>query len=90
MTSRSIVGRNDFPDYDMLDAMISSALKRLLDKHVRFRKRVRMGPNSTSSKRCAFRCHPGRIVQLQTVLVLYDQETIRNNGQTSYLRLKTY
>ena len=28
-------------------------------------------------------------VQLQTVLALYDQETIRNNGQTSYLRLKT-
>ena len=29
-----------FTDYDMLDAMIASALKRLLDKHVRFRKRV--------------------------------------------------
>ena len=28
-------------------------------------------------------------VQLQTVLALYDQETVRNNGQTSYLRLKT-
>ena len=40
MTSRSIVGRNDFADYDMLDAMIASALKRLLDKHVRFCKRA--------------------------------------------------
>ena len=40
MTSRSIVERNDFPDYDMLHAMIASALKRLPDKHVRFRKRV--------------------------------------------------
>ena len=28
-------------------------------------------------------------VQLQTVLTLYDQETVRNNGQTSFLRLKT-
>ena len=29
-------------------------------------------------------------VQLQTVLALYDQETVRNNnGQTSYSRLKT-
>ena len=28
-------------------------------------------------------------VHLQTVLALYDQETVRNNGQTSYLRLKT-
>ena len=26
--------------------------------------------------------------QLQTVLALYDQETVRNNGHTSYLRLK--
>ena len=40
MTSRSIVRRNDFPDYEMLDAMIASALKRLLNKHVHFRKRV--------------------------------------------------
>ena len=28
-------------------------------------------------------------VQLQTVLALYDQETVRNNGETSYLRFKT-
>ena len=28
-------------------------------------------------------------VQLQTVLALYDQETVRNNEQTSYSRLKT-
>ena len=28
-------------------------------------------------------------VQLETVLALYDQETVRNNGQNSYLRLKT-
>ena len=28
-------------------------------------------------------------VQLQTVLALYDQETVRNNGKTNYLRLKT-
>ena len=27
-------------------------------------------------------------VQLQTVLALYDQETVRNEGQTSYSRLK--
>ena len=34
------VGQRDFPDYDMLDAMIASAMKRLLDKHVHFRKRA--------------------------------------------------
>ena len=30
MTSQSITGRRDFPDYDMLDAIIASALNRLL------------------------------------------------------------
>ena len=39
LTSRSIKGRKDFSDYDMLDAMIASALKKLLT-HVHFRKRV--------------------------------------------------
>ena len=40
VTSRSIVVRTDFLDYDMLEAMIASALKRLVDKHIHFRKRV--------------------------------------------------
>ena len=39
-TSQSITGRRDFPDYDMLDAMSASALRRLLDKHIRFRMRA--------------------------------------------------
>ena len=39
MTSQSITGRRDFPDYDMLHTMLASALKRLLDKHVHFRKK---------------------------------------------------
>ena len=37
-TSRSITGWTDFPDYDMLDAMIASALKKRLT-HVHFRKK---------------------------------------------------
>ena len=37
-TSRSIVGRTDFPDFDMLDAIIASALKKLLNTHIHFRK----------------------------------------------------
>ena len=154
MTSRSIVGRNDFPDYDMLDAMIASALKRLLDKRVHFRKRVSVeeqraqkydrflrgrqiaymiyehfratgaceavqGLSDLFSKRLQnddvqdfdvrwdqallsasdmpsdvileglYKSKLQDSVQLQTVLALYDQETVRNNGQTSYLRLKT-
>ena len=39
VTSQSITGRRDFADYDMLDAMIASALKKFL-MHVHFRKRV--------------------------------------------------
>ena len=36
MTSRSIVWQSEFPDNDMFHAMIASALKKLLDKQVRF------------------------------------------------------
>ena len=154
MTSRSIVGRKDFPNYDVLDAMIASALKRLLDKHVHFRKRVSVEEQRAPkydrflrTRQIAYMIYerfratgayeavqglsdvfdvrllnddvqdfdvrwdqallsasdmPSEVIlegsykpklqdsaQLQTVLVLYDQETVRNNGQTSYLRLKT-
>ena len=154
MTSQSITGRRDFPDNDMLDAMIASALNRLLAKHVHFWRRVSVeeqraqkydrflrwetnclhdprafpynrslwsgtrtlsfiqytftewwcpkfrctvGSSSIISKWYAFRCDPERTVQVkitwsaqrQTVLALYDQETVRNNGQTRCLRLKT-
>ena len=96
-TWRSIVERSDFPDYDMLDAMITSASKRLLEeqraqKHDRFlqgrqiaymiyehfratgayeavqglsRLQRSMGSCSIISKRNAFRCDPGRIVQVK-------------------------
>ena len=40
MTSRSIVGRDDYPDSDMLDAMIASALKKILNTQTHVRKRV--------------------------------------------------
>ena len=40
MTSRSITGQRDFPDYDMLDAMIASASKQLRNTQTRLRKRV--------------------------------------------------
>ena len=39
MTSRSKV-RHDLPDFDMLDAMIASASKKLLNTQIHFRKRV--------------------------------------------------
>ena len=56
-----------------------------------------MGSSLSVSKRYAFRCDLGRMykskfqdtVQLQTVLALYGQETVRNNGETSCLRSKT-
>ena len=40
LTSSSIVGRTDFPDFDMLDVKIASALKRRLNTQLPFRKRV--------------------------------------------------
>ena len=38
-TSQSIVGRTDFPDFDMLDATIAFALKKILNTQVPFRKK---------------------------------------------------
>ena len=49
VTSRSITVRTDFPDYDVLDAMIASALKKLLTR-VHFRKRSERR-RATCSKR---------------------------------------
>ena len=40
MISRSIVVRTDFPDFDVLDSMIASALEKLPNTQVQFRKRV--------------------------------------------------
>ena len=40
VTSRSIVERTDVPDFDVLDTMITSALKKLLNTQIHFRKRV--------------------------------------------------
>ena len=59
--------------------------------------RCTVGSSSIISKWYAFRCDPERTAQVkitwsaqrQTVLALYDQETVRNNGQTRCLRLKT-
>ena len=50
VTSRSNTGQPNFPDFNMLDAMIVSALKKLLNTHSNFRKRVSVeeqrAPNS--------------------------------------------
>ena len=40
MTSRPITVQRDFFDYDTLDAMIASALKKLLNTQTHFRKSV--------------------------------------------------
>ena len=39
-TSQSILGRTDFPDCEMLDVMIASALKKILNSHIQFLKRI--------------------------------------------------
>ena len=38
VASRSITGQPNFPDFDMLDAMIASALKKHLNTQSNFRK----------------------------------------------------
>ena len=40
VTSRSITGQHNFHDFDMLDAMVASALKNLINTQSIFRKRV--------------------------------------------------
>ena len=40
VTSRSVTGQHNFPDFDMLTAMIASALKKLINTQSTFRKRV--------------------------------------------------
>ena len=40
VASRSIVVRDDFPDFDILDVMSASAMTKLLNTHVHSRKRV--------------------------------------------------
>ena len=39
-TSQSILGRTDYPDCEMLDVMIASALKKILNSHIQFLKRI--------------------------------------------------
>ena len=124
--------RTDFPDYDMLDAMIASALKSSRQAHsfpqkvskssvlkstrayeavqglsdlfnIRLQNDgvqdfdVRWDPallsaNDMPSDVILEGLYKSKLqdsVQLQTALALFDQETVRNNGQTSYSRLKT-
>ena len=40
VTSRSIIWQPNFPDFDMLDAMIASALKKLINTQATIRQRV--------------------------------------------------
>ena len=42
VTLRSITGQPNFPDFDMLDAMSASALKKYLSMPSNFRKRLRV------------------------------------------------
>ena len=39
-TSQSILGRTDIQDCEMLDVMIASALKKILNSHIQFLKRI--------------------------------------------------
>ena len=51
MTSQSITGRTDFPDDDMLDVKIVSAVKKIISS-VHFRKRRKWSWNVKTSQKC--------------------------------------
>ena len=55
MTLRLIVVRRDFHDFDVFDAMIAKALRRLLDKHIHFRKSVSVGEQRAQNSDRFFR-----------------------------------
>ena len=80
----------------MYDVVIASASTRLLDKHIQdFDVRwdqALLSASEIPTEMVLEGMYKSKLqdsVQLQTVLGLYDQETVRNNGQTSCLRLKT-
>ena len=65
MTSRSIVGRADFPDFDMLDAMIASALKKSSQHADTF-------PKESSFRRAACEKHDRFLRGRQTAYMIYE------------------
>ena len=82
MTSRSIVGRTDFPDFDMLYAMIASALKKLLNTQMHFRKRVSLEEQRVQKHDRFLR---GR--QIAYMIYEYFRATGTNEAVTWTLRL---
>ena len=51
LTSRSIAGQHNFPDFDVLDAMIASTLKEPLNTQSNFRKKVSV-KEQRAQKKC--------------------------------------
>ena len=72
VTSRSITGQHDFPDFEMLDAMIASALKQLINTQSTFRKRV-----SVEEQRAQNRFLRGR--QISYMIYEYFRATVQND-----------
>ena len=58
VTSRLVVGRRDFTDFNVFDAMIAYALRRLLDKHLHFLKRVSVEEQRAQNSDRFFRGRP--------------------------------
>ena len=46
----SILGRTNFPDYDELDALMASALRKLYDKQTHFRKKASVKEQRAQNK----------------------------------------
>ena len=77
--------QSDFPDFDMLDAMIASALKKLLNTQIHFLSEV----PSDMILEGLYKLKLQNSAQVQTVLALSDQETARNKGKPNCSQLET-
>ena len=72
MTSRSVEGR-DFPDFETLDAKITSALMKIISTQL-FRRRDRAVEPKENIVKGLYSLKIRDSVQLQTLLAMYDRD----------------
>ena len=82
------MGRTDFTDYDMLDAMIVFALKRLLDKHVHFRKRASVEEQRAQKYDRFLRGRPIAYMIYEHFRATGDYETVQGLSDLFHIRLQ--
>ena len=74
--------RTDFPHYDMLDATIASALKKLLNTHVHFRKRASVEEQLDQKYDRFFRVR-------QIAYMIYEHEAVQGLSDLFNIHMQT-